>query len=144
MPSHKVVKIFTMPSLKRVIDVWNHFGHDVTVTIWLVLYSYMLSSQIWKCPNFNLYMVVFFPNTLLLCNCLVVQLNFSFVLLLSILLIIIYDVIIITIVLIVLCNVLYTKDHDMNRGRPLYLSEERYAALTYLVWTFSKDTHISL
>jgi hypothetical protein len=30
----------------------------------------------------------------------------------------------------------------MHRGRPLYLSEERYAALTYLVWIFSKDTNV--
>jgi hypothetical protein len=25
------------------------------------------------------------------------------------------------------------QDHDMQRGKPLYLSPERYAALTYLV-----------
>ncbi|XP_078178382.1 proteolysis 6 isoform X3 [Carex rostrata] len=31
------------------------------------------------------------------------------------------------------------EDHDMHRGRPLYLSEERYAALTYLVASHSLD-----
>ncbi|KAJ3693678.1 hypothetical protein LUZ60_009158 [Juncus effusus] len=31
------------------------------------------------------------------------------------------------------------EDHDMQRGRPLYLSEERYAALTHLVASHSLD-----
>lgn len=42
-----------------------------------------------------------------------------------------------------LWHVYYTtcmQDHDMSRGKPLYLSKERYAALTYLVsnmlWSF--------
>ncbi|CAO2185639.1 unnamed protein product [Urochloa humidicola] len=31
------------------------------------------------------------------------------------------------------------EDHEMHRGKPLYLSEERYAALTYLVASHSLD-----
>uniref|UniRef100_A0A0E0MRB6 E3 ubiquitin-protein ligase n=2 Tax=Oryza TaxID=4527 RepID=A0A0E0MRB6_ORYRU len=31
------------------------------------------------------------------------------------------------------------EDHDMHRGKPLYLSQERYAALTYLVASHSLD-----
>ncbi|PNT69934.1 hypothetical protein BRADI_2g03180v3 [Brachypodium distachyon] len=31
------------------------------------------------------------------------------------------------------------EDHDMQRGKPLYLSQERYAALTYLVASHSLD-----
>nr|CAD1829174.1 unnamed protein product [Ananas comosus var. bracteatus] len=34
---------------------------------------------------------------------------------------------------------LLVRDHDMYRGKPLYLSEERYAALTYLVASHSLD-----
>ncbi|XP_038989035.1 E3 ubiquitin-protein ligase PRT6-like isoform X2 [Phoenix dactylifera] len=31
------------------------------------------------------------------------------------------------------------EDHDMSRGKPLYLSEERYAALTYMVASHGPD-----
>ncbi len=31
------------------------------------------------------------------------------------------------------CIAIWLQDHDMHRGKPLYLSQERYAALTYLV-----------
>jgi hypothetical protein len=32
-----------------------------------------------------------------------------------------------------LCMPFWMQDHEMHRGKPLYLSQERYAALTYLV-----------
>jgi hypothetical protein len=31
------------------------------------------------------------------------------------------------------------EDHEMQRGKPLYLSQERYTALTYLVASHSLD-----
>uniref|UniRef100_A0A453DYW2 E3 ubiquitin-protein ligase n=1 Tax=Aegilops tauschii subsp. strangulata TaxID=200361 RepID=A0A453DYW2_AEGTS len=33
----------------------------------------------------------------------------------------------------------WMQDHEMHRGKPLYLSQERYAALTYLVASHSLD-----
>jgi hypothetical protein len=37
------------------------------------------------------------------------------------------------------CIAIWLQDHDMHRGKPLYLSQERYAALTYLVASHSLD-----